>query len=233
MQNFLSTLKAKAEREALRFPHAFNITRIRSARTIGEFDDAYIAPIYGFEDKLAYYRATGSKWWLHRIRSPVIAINARDDPFIEEASLPTAADLMPLEAASGSIEAHPATAVNAVDPSGGVGGRDELRRGRGRGAVRAPVRLIYHSFGGHCGFFTRQLSMNSDSRLASSKSSCGANNNAASGAGHCGLRGGVERHPQQPVPAHGWLAEELARAIHHMHHSQHSQIIPPLILPPK
>lgn len=149
-ENFLATLKAKAEIEYLQFPQAFDIERIRRCKTIGEFDDAYIAPIYNFTDKVDYYRKTGSKWFLSKIRVPAIAINAYDDPFIEEGSLPSAQD---------------------------VG--DE-----------APVRLIYHKNGGHCGFLADQESYRlPDSNL----------------------------EDELYVPSHGWLADELARAIWHIH----------------
>ena len=119
----------------MKFPHAFDINAVRQCTTIGDFDDAYIAKIYGFEDKVDYYRKSGSKWWLNKIRVPTIAINAVDDPFIEASSLPGEADV-------GS----------------------------------APVRLIYHEKGGHCGF--------------------------------------VSRDNEAP---HGWLAEELGRALDHIH----------------
>ena len=66
---------------------------MRACKTIGEYDDAYVARVYGFRDKFHYYRASGSKWWLHKIRVPAFAINARDDPFIQEDSLPTAEDV--------------------------------------------------------------------------------------------------------------------------------------------
>lgn len=157
-QNFLKTLKVKAEVEHQQFPNAFDLQRIKAARTIGDFDDAYIAPVYGFKDKLDYYSKTGSKWWLHKIRVPVIAINARDDPFIEEKSLPTDKDLLPKNVCYLPDE-----------------------------APMAPVRLIYHDNGGHCGFYTDQESMNSD-----------------------------DSDKQQKVPHYGWLAEELARAIQHI-----------------
>jgi predicted alpha/beta-fold hydrolase len=88
-------------------------------------------------------RKTGSKWWLPKIRVPAIAINARDDPFVEESSLPESKDLV--------IE--------------------------GESTLTAPVRLIYTNKGGHCGFM----------------SSFSAN-----------------------VPSHGWLAEELSRALIHI-----------------
>lgn len=106
-------MKKKAERQYERFPGSFDIEAIRNATTIGEFDDAYIAKIYGFQDKFDYYAKCGSKQYLKKIHVPTIAINARDDPFIESSSLPTEADV------------H-----------------------------EAPVRLIFHEYGGHCGFDT-------------------------------------------------------------------------------
>ena len=76
---------------------------------------------------------------------PAIAINARDDPFVEESSLPETSDLL-IEGSSG---------------------------------LTAPVRLIYTEKGGHCGFMSSFFNTS--------------------------------------VPSHGWLAEELSRAIMHIH----------------
>lgn len=92
-ENFLQTLKKKAERQIAKFPGSFDIDRVRKCNTIGEFDDTFIASIYSFKDKTDYYRRNGSKWFLDKIRVPTIAINARDDPFIEETSLPTRVDV--------------------------------------------------------------------------------------------------------------------------------------------
>ena len=71
-----------------RFPKRFDIEAIRAATSIGAFDEEFIVPAYGFRDKLDYYRSTGAKWWLPRVRVPLITINARDDPFIDAPSLP-------------------------------------------------------------------------------------------------------------------------------------------------
>ena len=117
--------------------------------------DAFIAKIYGFRDKIDYYRQSGSKWWLNKIRVPSIAINARDDPFIEESSLPNDSDLV-------------------------IGSVDENSKTRSNEQLLAPVKLIYTNRGGHCGYL---------SSLWSSRS----------------------------VPSWGWLAEELSRALKHIH----------------
>jgi uncharacterized protein len=92
-ENFLATLKKKAERQIAKFPGSFDIERVRKCRTIGEFDDEFISKIYNFEGKEDYYRRNGAKWWLSKICVPTVAINARDDPFIEESSLPTRIDV--------------------------------------------------------------------------------------------------------------------------------------------
>lgn len=70
----------------------FDLEAVRAASTIGEFDEAFIAPIYGFQDKWDYYRRQGSKRFLGGVRVPLFAMNALDDPFIERRSLPTSAD---------------------------------------------------------------------------------------------------------------------------------------------
>ena len=140
-------MKAKAEVEHQRFPEQFSIEEVRACETICAFDDAYLSKIYKFKDKDDYYRSSGAKWWLPKIRVPAVAINARDDPFIEVASLPSAEDV----------------------------------------GDTAPVRLIYPKHGGHCGFHTAQQYM------------------------------GYEGGENAPVPAHGWLAEELARFLDHVH----------------
>lgn len=109
--NFLSTLKEKAERQHKSFPGVFDIEAIRKCSTMGEFDNEFIAKIYKFDGKDDYYRQSQAKGWLREIQEPCICINAIDDPFIEPASLP---------------------------------GKEDVRG--------APVKLIFHDQGGHCGF---------------------------------------------------------------------------------
>lgn len=117
-ENFLSSLKKKGEEQNRRFPGTFDIEGVRKAKTVGDFDDAFIAKIYGFKDKFDYYAQCGSINYLSKIRVPTLAINNIDDPFIDATSLPT---------------------------------EEEHVRG-------APVRLVYHEQGGHCGFATSKMS---------------------------------------------------------------------------
>lgn len=63
----MQSLKPKAERQWKKFPEAFDIEKIRAATTIGEFDDGYIAPIYGFKDKYDYYDKNICKSFLKQV----------------------------------------------------------------------------------------------------------------------------------------------------------------------
>lgn len=72
----------------VRFPGSFNLDGVREAKTIGEFDRHFIAPIFGYADEKDYYIKSASKPHLPFIRTPYMAINARDDPFVDEESLP-------------------------------------------------------------------------------------------------------------------------------------------------
>lgn len=86
----MKTLKAKAEKQHLRFTVPFDIEKVRASTTIGDYDDLVVASVYGFKDKFDYYEQSGSKRFLSSIRVPAIAINAVDDPFIDPLTLPTA-----------------------------------------------------------------------------------------------------------------------------------------------
>ena len=66
------------------------IGKIRNFRT---FDGLYTAPIHGFRSADDYYRKSSAKQYLKRIRTPVLVIQARDDPFMTEEVLPDASEI--------------------------------------------------------------------------------------------------------------------------------------------
>lgn len=96
---FVGTIKAKAEGviDALGGDAAadrvFDVARVRSATTIGDIDDAFIAPVFGFDGKEGYYAASNTVPLLRRVAVPLLAMNNRDDPFFDPAALPTEADV--------------------------------------------------------------------------------------------------------------------------------------------
>ena len=62
-------------------------------RHLGEFDDAFTAPMHGFANKDEYYEKASSKPYLREIAIPTLLINAKNDPFVPAHSLPTVADV--------------------------------------------------------------------------------------------------------------------------------------------
>ncbi|CUA95135.1 YheT family hydrolase [Thiomonas bhubaneswarensis] len=87
---FLRTLKPKALRMIARHPGLTDAERVRRARDLGAFDDAFTAPIHGFRDAADYWARASSKPHLHRLRLPTLILNARNDPFQPASVLPDA-----------------------------------------------------------------------------------------------------------------------------------------------
>ncbi|MDD4885531.1 MAG: alpha/beta fold hydrolase [Thiomonas sp.] len=87
---FLRTLKPKALRMIARHPGLADAQRVRSARDLGAFDDAFTAPIHGFRDAADYWRRASSKPHLCQLRLPSLILNARNDPFQPASVLPDA-----------------------------------------------------------------------------------------------------------------------------------------------
>ena len=85
---FLRSLKPKVLEKAKRFPGVIDVMRISQARDLRDFDDAYTAPMHGFRDALDYWTQCSSKPWLKHISIPTLVLNARNDPFLPEPSLP-------------------------------------------------------------------------------------------------------------------------------------------------
>lgn len=91
---FLRTLLPKVEAEHRVYP-PFDLAAVRASRSLGDFDDAFTAPVHGFTDKEDYYRRAAAKPLLRGIAKPTLIINARNDPFMPAGALPGAADVSP------------------------------------------------------------------------------------------------------------------------------------------
>lgn len=55
---------------------------VASARSVFEFDDAFVAPHFGYRDAADYYDANSAKNFLSAIATPTLLIQALDDPWI-------------------------------------------------------------------------------------------------------------------------------------------------------
>ena len=84
---FLKTLRRKALAKLERYPDLADGERVRSIRTIYDYDDHVTAPVHGFRDAADYYTRSSALGWLSRIRVPTLLLSAVDDPFLPPAVL--------------------------------------------------------------------------------------------------------------------------------------------------
>jgi len=62
---------------------------VKKLKTFWEFDDAYTAPIHGFNSAKQYYKNSSSKQFLKDIQTPSLIIHAQDDPFMTPEVIPS------------------------------------------------------------------------------------------------------------------------------------------------
>jgi len=75
------------------FPLPLTPSQIQGMRSIAEFDEHYTAPIHGFLNAQDYYQRASGMAFLKQIRVPTLIIHAKDDPFLSDEVIPTAAEL--------------------------------------------------------------------------------------------------------------------------------------------
>lgn len=96
-RRLLDALKDMARRKhaVTPVPAPANFDAAMAARDFFEFDDAYTAPLNGFDDARDYYARCGSGQFLGRIRRPTLILHALDDPFMVPTIVPAATQLAP------------------------------------------------------------------------------------------------------------------------------------------
>lgn len=81
-RHFLRSLRRKAQIKLVRYPGIIPEERLASAATLYDFDDAFTAPVHGFEGADDYYGRSSSLQWLDAIRVNTLLLSAVDDPFL-------------------------------------------------------------------------------------------------------------------------------------------------------
>jgi predicted alpha/beta-fold hydrolase len=81
-QNFLKSLKNRIKVKEKLFPARYDSSGLRGIRSVEQFDNHYVAPLFGFADANDYYAQASSRPFIGRIRIPTLIIHAEDDPFI-------------------------------------------------------------------------------------------------------------------------------------------------------
>lgn len=88
VRHFVRGLRRKALAALAAHPTMpVNHTRVMAARTFWEFDDAFTAPVHGFDGADDYYARASSLGFLARVQRPTLLLSAINDPFLPAAVL--------------------------------------------------------------------------------------------------------------------------------------------------
>jgi len=82
MRNFLHSFKGKLTLKAEQYPEALDLSKFKRIKTFAEYDNAFTAPLNGFENAEAYWAYSSSSRVLDGIQLPVLLVSALDDPFL-------------------------------------------------------------------------------------------------------------------------------------------------------
>lgn len=90
---FLNSMVPKALQKLDQHPGLFSREAMLAVRNIYAFDNVFTAPLHGFKNTDDYYLRASGKPHMHAICLPALALNALNDPFIPDWSLPKPVDV--------------------------------------------------------------------------------------------------------------------------------------------
>lgn len=109
-KRFLTRLEQKIRTKAAKMPGKFNLELLKGIKTLREFDDAYTAPLHGFDNAEAYYAHCSALHYLEGIHIPTLIMNAQNDPFLSPLCFPVE-----------KLKKHPFIKLEAPEEGGHVG----------------------------------------------------------------------------------------------------------------
>lgn len=88
MHRFMRQLRRKMRQKHALFPNRISLAGLDEMRTFHDFDERYTAPLHGFENARDYWERCSGARFIDRIRTPVLIVNALDDPFLSTGCFP-------------------------------------------------------------------------------------------------------------------------------------------------
>ena len=107
---FLRSLVEKIRQKEALLSDRIDLEALGRVRSLRAFDDLVTAPLNGFRDADHYYRESSSAFYLERVRTPTLVLQAADDPFLPRPALPVDA-----------LRSNPAIHLALTDRGGHVG----------------------------------------------------------------------------------------------------------------
>jgi predicted alpha/beta-fold hydrolase len=81
-RDFLRRMRKRIYVKKKLYPHLYDVSKLKSIRTIRDFDENFTAVAHGFSGADEYYEKSSSIRLIDRIHIPTLIIHAKDDPFI-------------------------------------------------------------------------------------------------------------------------------------------------------
>jgi predicted alpha/beta-fold hydrolase len=88
LKNFTRKITKKLKIKQEQYPDLIDWSKLKSIKTFDEVDEYFTAPLHGFLDKEDYYEKASPDYSMEKIKTPVLVINAWDDPFLGENCYP-------------------------------------------------------------------------------------------------------------------------------------------------
>lgn len=88
LKNFTRKISKKLKAKAVQFPDAVDWGKLKQIRTFDEIDEFFTAPLHGFMGREDYYEKASPAYVMKKIQTPVLVLNAWDDPFLGEECYP-------------------------------------------------------------------------------------------------------------------------------------------------
>ncbi|WND01662.1 alpha/beta fold hydrolase [Temperatibacter marinus] len=79
---YVTYLVNQLKRDLKKAPSVMAPDALEKIRFIRELDDQLIAPSFSFKDRFDYYEQMSAGQFMHRIKTPTLAIHSEDDPWI-------------------------------------------------------------------------------------------------------------------------------------------------------
>lgn len=79
---FLRALRTRIRRRAEKYPESYSVDKLAGVGSVYQFDDAYVAPFFGFGTADNYYATQSSLQFVPKIRVPTLLVQSKDDPMI-------------------------------------------------------------------------------------------------------------------------------------------------------
>ena len=88
---FLKDLVIHLKEKQKLFPSELSVEKIKTIKTLLDFDNVYTSKAHGFKDALEYYEKSSSLQFLPNIKIPTLIINALNDSFLSPECYPVKA----------------------------------------------------------------------------------------------------------------------------------------------